>query len=159
MPYARIVPVVDATVRGLCAKAYPRHPHGCPNFGHQATCPPEAPLLLDVFDLAQSCFVVWNVFDLAAHVAFMRVAHPTWSKAQLECCLYWQGSARKHLNGELSLFRGAYPKHALVTCPEAMGLNVTATMKSVGIELEWPPVTMTYQVAFAGIARSEVCVD
>ena len=35
-------------------------------------------------------------------------------------------------------------------CPEAMGVNVTETMKNVGIILEWPPETVTYQIVIAG---------
>jgi hypothetical protein len=37
--------------------------------------------------------------------------------------------------------------------PEAHGLNVTATMKSIGIELEWPPKTVTYQIALASVGE------
>jgi hypothetical protein len=32
-------------------------------------------------------------------------------------------------------------------CPEAMGVNVTATMKEIGIQLEWPPKRWAHQVA------------
>jgi hypothetical protein len=38
-------------------------------------------------------------------------------------------------------------------CPEALGLNVTATMRMIGIDLEWPPREFTYQVALAGAKR------
>jgi len=33
---------------------------------------------------------------------------------------------------------------------EANGVNVTATMKKIGIELEWPPREYAYQVAVLG---------
>jgi hypothetical protein len=35
----------------------------------------------------------------------------------------------KHLNGS---------NWGATDCPEAMGVNVTATMKNCGVELEWP---------------------
>jgi hypothetical protein len=37
-----------------------------------------------------------------------------------------------------------------VTCPEACGVDVTATMASIGVALEWPPVSTAYQVALVG---------
>jgi hypothetical protein len=153
MPFARIEPVIDTSVRGLCCRPYPRHPKGCPNFGQAERCPPKVGLLPDLFDLTKPCFAVWNVFNLAAHVDRMRLEHPKWSKAQLECCLYWQGGARKQLFHECEAFQRVYGEYKTEWCPEAMGLNVTETMRRIGIGLEWPPVTKTFQVAFAGIRR------
>ena len=72
---------------------------------------------------------------------------------QLECCLYWQGTARKQLRQEITEFRKHHPAfkaYKVVERPEAMGLNVTATMASIGHELEWPPHHWVYKVAFAG---------
>jgi len=36
-----------------------------------------------------------------------------------------------------------------------MGLDVTATMYSVGVVLEWPPREQAVQVAFVGAKREE----
>ncbi len=41
--------------------------------------------------------------------------------------------------------------YIITVVPEAMGVNVTETMKRVGIELEWPPVNVAYQIAMGGI--------
>jgi hypothetical protein len=38
-------------------------------------------------------------------------------------------------------------------CPEAMGVDITSTMSSIGIELEWPPKNITYQVSIAGVIK------
>ena len=38
----QVVPVIEYSVRSLCSKEYPNHPHGCPNFGKRDTCPPKA---------------------------------------------------------------------------------------------------------------------
>jgi hypothetical protein len=158
MPHANVQPVIDYSVRGLCAKPYPRHPKGCPNHGRRETCPPAAPLFDVVYDLSRPVIAVWNVFDLEAHVAKMRAKHPGWSQAQLVNCLYWQGTARKQLRYMVS----DAMVHARVhggsgvtgeTCPEAMGVNVTATMRLLGVDLEWPPVTKTVQVALLGWRR------
>ena len=34
--------------------------------------------------------------------------------------------------------------------PEAGGVDVTATMKKIGVNLEWPPEHMVYLVALVG---------
>lgn len=164
MPAIRIVPVFDPKVRALCVRPYEGHPHGCPNFGKKKGCPPSAPLLPDVFDLAAPCFAIFNVFRFGDHIEKMRAAHPAWSLRQLRNCLYWQGTARKALKGEIDKFvrevkapdidRETFERYfAIEHCPEAMGLNVTATMARVGEVLEWPPVTRAAQIAFAGRKR------
>jgi hypothetical protein len=136
-------------------KPYPLHPKGCPNFGKKAGCPPAAPQLPKAFDLSGPCFLIVNVFDFGAHVAKMRAAHPGWSERQVTCCLYWQGTARKALEAEIDLFRMAHPGLTVERCPEAMGLNVTATLRAAGLEVEWPPVTRALQVAFAARPAGE----
>ncbi|MHC4864590.1 MAG: hypothetical protein ACYTEX_10925 [Planctomycetota bacterium] len=102
-------------------------------------------MFADVYDLARPVVAVWNVFDFAGHVERMRVKHPDWSKAQLECCLYWQGTARRQLRAAITGVLWSDQKAE--TCPEAMGVNVVDTMGSVGVYMEWPPVTKTIQVA------------
>lgn len=152
MPWVQVVPVVDPKVRSLCSRPYEGHPSGCPNFKVSPRCPPEAPLLGDVFDLDGPVWAVYSVFPLGEHVARMRVKHPGWSDRQLGCVLYWQGTARKRLRAEVEEFRGSHPDQRWVVeaTPEAMGCDVTATMKAVGVELPWPPVDVAYHVALAG---------
>ena len=152
MPVVR--PVLNAKVRGLCRKPYPGHPRGCPNWNSRATCPPGAPLLSRLLDLSQPVYCAYNAFDLAAHVARMKVRHPEWSKRQLHCCLYWQGTARKQLRIRVDQFLERQPELIVLYCPEACGVDVTATMESLGISLEWPPARTTYQVALIGTPAS-----
>lgn len=85
----------------------------------------------------------------------MREKHPQWSKRQIECCLYWQPKAKKELKGQVKMFLSDRPDKVVVWIPERTGVNVTATMKSIGIELQWPPVTKTYQVVIAGTSVPE----
>jgi len=153
MPYQLVVPHLDSSVRELCRKRYRGHPRGCPNYGKKAGCPPGAKLWADSFDIAAPAWVIWNRYSLLEHVRRMRAGHPKWSDRQCECCLYWQGTARKALKAEIDRYRwsGRFGRHyEIVRCPEAMGVNVTATMRSVGIELEWPPQRWSYQVALSG---------
>lgn len=150
--------LIEPSVRGLCCKPYEGHPHGCPNFASGVLrCPPNAPLIGNVMSLFQDHYVVWNEFDLALHVAKMHARHPRWSRRQLFNCLYWQPTARKQLREEIDklIMDRSWDgrKDVIVlTTPEACGVNVTETMKRIGIELEWPPRDKAYQVAVVGIA-------
>ena len=152
MPYVQTTLVVDYSVRSLCARPYEGHPRGCPNHGRSSRCPPAAPHLDQVYDMSGPFWLVYSVFPLGEHAERMRVAHPGWSPRQLGCVLYWQGTARRRLREEIALFREAHPEAEWLveTTPEAMGCDVTATMKSVGVDLEWPPAGVAHHVALAG---------
>jgi len=153
----QVKPVIDYSVRNLCFKPYPRHPKGCPNFGKRDTCPPKALYYDKVYDLTKHVYAIYNVFDFKEYVDKMKSKHPTWSDLQLKCVLYWQGSARKNLKNYIIEFLKQNKEYKVETCPEAMGVNVTETMKNVGIILEWMPENIAYQIALAGIPlRKEV---
>ncbi len=148
-----MIPTVSNIVRWLCRKPYHGHPKGCPNWGKRATCPPGALLLANILDLRKPIYVIYNRFPFGAHVAKMRAVHPEWSKRQVECCLYWQGTARKQLKARVREFALEHAGYKVLYVPEACGVNVTATMRLLDIELEWPPVTVAYQVALAGTPK------
>jgi len=119
---------------------------------HASRCPPNAPLFSEVFNLDGPFFAIYSRFPLGEHVEAMRQAHPNWSYRQLSCVLYWQGTARKKLKTEIITFKTAHPQSWLIeTTPEAFGCNVTETMRTVGIELPWPPREYAYHVAIAGL--------
>jgi len=146
--FKRVTPVVDHSVRDLCGRPYYNHPKGCPNLGKNS-CPPLAPLIEDIIYL-DGVYVIYNIFDFRSHCDRMRQRHPEWSLRQIECCLYWQPKARKQLKEEIKKFKKEFPDYIIVRTPEACGVDLTATMKSIGIELEWPPVSVTYQIVLAG---------
>lgn len=152
MPYAKVKPVINLSVRGLCVKPYYNHSKGCPNWNKKVGCPPQAKLLYDILDFQKPIYCIYNIFDFASHINKMKNNHPDWSERQLECCLYWQGTARKQLKNEIKKFLKEHDDDmVIISCPEACGVDITATMKTIGEELEWPPVILTYQVALAGI--------
>ena len=159
--YGQVKIVLDPKVRELCCRPYYNHPKGCPNYNKRSSCPPKAPLLNEVIDLSQSVWAVWVSFNLAAHRERMRAKHLKWSKRQLDCCLYWQGTLLKELRGQVAnfctmqlLYKVCDNLEALY-CPEAMGVNVTATLESVGVKLEWPPEKIVHKVALVGMTVSE----
>lgn len=154
MPYKMVVPTVNLGVRGLCIKPYPGHRKGCPNFGKKKACPPQAPPIIKVLDFAKPIYAIWNVFDFKTHCQRMYELHPAWSRRQVECCLYWQPKARKQLRSEIKEFCKCVSGQTVLACPEAAGVNITATMASIGQKLQWPPETVTYQVVIAGVKKN-----
>lgn len=155
MPFCCVQPVLDQSVRGLCRKPYPNHPKGCPNFNKRATCPPTVPLIEKILVLTEPVYAIWNRFEFGEHVEKMRKAHPDWTDRQLANCLYWQGTARKALRVEVTAFETLCPSRLVLYVPEANGVNVTKTMARIGIRLQWPPKTVTYQVALAGVPAAQ----
>ncbi len=152
MSFAIVKPVIDFSMRSLCRKPYPNHPKGCPNYRRKSICPTEAKIIHDLLNLEKPVHAIFNQFDLGSHVEKMFRRHPEWSQRQLVCCLYWQGKARKQLRKQIEIFLNtpAYYGLRIIECPEATGINLTETMKQIGVELEWPPVKWTYQIVLAG---------
>jgi predicted metal-binding protein len=157
MPWTKVVDLVfqPEVTRLLCIKPYVGHPRGCPNFGKIDRCPPRAPLWFDVYDRFEPCFAIYTLFEISLHVAKMSERHPDWSERQVRNCLYWQGTARKDLKQQLLKFYLTHPEYEFETTPEAMGINVTATMAAAGVTIEWPPRSFVTLVALAGIPRTK----
>jgi len=139
--------------RGLCVNKYINHNKGCPNYGKKPDCPPYAPMFDQVFDLSNKVYIIYSTYDLYSHVERMRQKHPMWTERQLYNVLYWQGTAKKLLKGHIYNFIKLFRQEGyyVTSSPEAMGVDVTATLKNVGIELEWPARKRVYKVAMAGI--------
>lgn len=149
--------VINPRVRKLCARPYPGHRKGCPNFNKKKGCPPKTKLVTSILDMKKPLWLIWNVFPFGAHVQELRKKHPDWSERQLACCLYWQGKARKQLKSRVRRFLLEQGEQAIyykiLYCPEAHGVDVTATMAKHGLTLQWPPKDYTCQVAIIGSPR------
>jgi hypothetical protein len=83
-------------------------------------------------------------FDFGEYLRERRIKFPTISEKSLRNPLYWQG----HLRAEARKWAKELVKEGedVIEKPEAMGVDVTATCKKVGIELEWPPMKKVYRV-------------
>ena len=153
MPYHEVVPLLLTASPGeLCCRPYHNHRRGCPNYGKRATCPPQAKRWNGQYVLYHYFVAVWSFYPFAEHVKRMRTKHPDWTQRQLECCLYWQGTARKALRSEIKTFLSSLSaddrKRASVhEVPEAHGVNVTATMRRLDVMIEWPPCEYVCHVA------------
>jgi hypothetical protein len=148
-----VFPIIDYTMRGMCAKPYPGHRKGCPKFnaGH-TECPPDAPCFYDHFSIKHPVYAIVNEFNMAAHVQKMLKIHPDWSERQTRNVYYWQKGARAVLRKKIGtvLCLPEFSDYTFSMCPEAMGVNVTRTLAEEDIILEWPPVNIARQVALIG---------
>ncbi|KKM79620.1 hypothetical protein LCGC14_1348180 [marine sediment metagenome] len=117
-----------------CRLPYPDHPNGCPQYGEQDTCPPQAPYIWDVME--PPFYLVTSEFDLSAHVADYHIKFPDWTDRQCRNVLYWQGGNKKvlRLRAERAMRLGGLS--ACTYRPEAMGVNVYATAAIAGIKLD-----------------------
>lgn len=143
--------------RSKCVLEYKNHKKGCPNYGKKMSCPPIVPMFDQIFDISQPIYAIFSKYDLSSHVEKMRIRHPEWSETQLLNVLYWQGTARKNLKNKINDFNKSFREKGYYSTllPEAMGVNVTMTLKNAGIALEWPARKVVYKVAFAGVPLSE----
>jgi predicted metal-binding protein len=146
--------IINPRAREWCRMPYPGHPHGCPNYGKVDRCPPMAPLVQDLFDLSRPHWFAVVQFDLEAHRLKMMEKHPTWSRRQLDCCLYWQQSIRKVLQKEVNAFINFKPLIYTLT-PEAMGINVIQTARNIGYPIRLRPERTVYKIALIGSKVSE----
>lgn len=145
-----VTPAIDYHVRTLCIAPYPGHKHGCPNYSKKDGCPPKAPKFDEVFNMGGPFYAIIYQFNLKKHVLEMRLKHPDWSLRQLRNLLYWQPKANKQLLLIIRDFHRGYRGFHITACPEALGLNVTLTLKNAGFDLEWPPENTACRVAIAG---------
>ncbi|MCP4580427.1 MAG: hypothetical protein GY839_02335 [candidate division Zixibacteria bacterium] len=156
--FVTVVPIINPRVRGYCRLPYPGHPKGCPNWKKRDICPPQAPPFDKLIDTSKPIYCIYYRFDLKSHTDKMLARHPDWSDRKLRCCLYWQNTARKQLRLKTESFLRDHPDYTILTCPEGNGVDVVATVKQIGIELQWPAVDYAYKIAMAVVIRNNTAI-
>lgn len=147
--------------QGLCKLPYHGHSNGCPNYGKKEGCPPQLPLLDEIFDFKKDLYVIYTSFPIGKFAERMRLAHPEWKEfpRQWYNPRLWQHTARKEHKEELKKFLTKNQDYEVNRSPEAHGVNVTELMKSIGIELrwEWPPKhnleNISYIISMGGVKK------
>ena len=137
--------------RSMCVKCYKGHPKGCPNYNMRKDCPPNELMLDQVFDMDKDFYVIITTFVLKDHINKMKEKHPGWSESMLRNSRYWQGTNRKEHKQDIKEFNLLYPNFSVTKSLEAMGTDVIATLKQIGIELKFPVEELVYRVSLAGI--------
>lgn len=138
----------------FCGLPYPGHPKGCPNFNKgKSGCPYTTPLIDKVIDITKSIYLIGIDFDLEEHTQKMKVKHPSWTDRQCKNVLYWQPHHKKLLKFEIDIFTCDLNKDKLFVTikPEAYGVNMCATVRQVGIKLDWHyPLKHVWRIALIG---------
>ncbi len=148
----KVIPVIDKRMQGLCRREYKDHPRGCPNWGISPDCPPGLQLFNELVDINKEIIAIYTVFNLPEQEKRMRAKHPRWTIRQCRNSMWWKKAEMKKLFKLVEKFwirEGK--KHIIFKIPEAYGVNVTATMKSAGIILQWPPKDKVYMIMLAGL--------
>ena len=134
IPVKRLVLTTKTNI--WCKLPYPRHPKGCPNYGKKAHCPPDSLNIKEVLNLKKPIYIVYNEFDLAAHMKRMSRLHPNWSEAMLRNVYYWQNKSRAQLKTRISTAMILLNTNVHIANAEAMGVNLYATCFVNGLKLE-----------------------
>ncbi len=135
--------------RGLCVKPYPLHKYGCPKYGEEL-CPPNIQMYDQVFNTNKDIYLIYTTYPLGEHMRKMKKKYPYWSERQLRNVIYWQETAKRIHKEKIIQFLELYKdlKYIAIT-PEALGVDVDATLKSIGINLDWPPTEDSYRISLA----------
>ena len=139
-----------------CTLPYPGHKNGCPNFGKNESCPPQAPYFLDIYK--PDVFVAFMRFDFGEFLSKKREIHPDWTERALRNPWHFQGHLdsrlRSFVNSELD--NPEFKNFIVVSSPEAMGVNMHLTALRAGVKLEWPPQKNMYRLALLTQTLKEV---
>jgi len=137
----------------MCGLPYPGHPKGCPNFNkNKKGCPYTTPLINEIVDITKPIYLVGIDFDLEAYEKKMKKKHPNWTNRQCRNVLYWQSKHKKELKKLLLNFIKPFDKNLFTTMkPEAYGVNMCATVRQIGIKLDWHyPLKHVWRIALIG---------
>jgi len=128
--------VLNDDSKNWCTKPFGKNLKGCPDCYKEKGCPPNSLNFKDLYDL-NDVYVIYSKFDLTEYPRPGNITS-------------WLNDARLSLNEAEKQFKDLYPDYIIETKPEAMGIDMTKTMESVGIILEWPPHTAAYFIRLAG---------
>jgi predicted metal-binding protein len=148
--------VVSKRMRDLCSREYPGHPMGCPNYNKKSDCPPKCQIVYNYFNLKKKHWLIIVKFNLAKQARRMKEKYPYWTDRQCRNVLYWQGGVRKELTDLCSKFtfkKGLDKRLSFTLKPEAMGVNVFATLHHIGIPIKRNPKKTIYKVALIGVRK------
>ena len=63
---------LDKKFQGICKKPYYGHSKGCPNYGKRKDCPPNLPLLDEIFDFEKDIYLIYTIFPIGEFAEKMK---------------------------------------------------------------------------------------
>jgi predicted metal-binding protein len=118
--------VIDYSMRELCTRPYPGHPEGCPNFGNNPQCPPEAPVVEEFIDMGQPHYFLIAEYKMCGN----QKRADTWNLIQ------------SVLTKSIHICEDDLPGIVGTLHPSAVGVDVFKTAASVGVTLQSKPATL-----------------
>jgi len=168
----------DAKTQNWCLLPYPKHSHGCPNYGKHRSldgiradikprvireCPPSDFLINKIFDFSKPTYIIYNIYPVGKD-ADNRMKTNTNLKTMAEFynIRYWQNRARRKIYDEVENFLDNNPDTIVDLCPETHGVNYQTTMNKIDIKLKWgkwPPEhsidNVVYQICLGGYPKNK----
>ena len=145
-------------IQQWCLLSYTKHPHGCPNYGHERhlngirydlrprvirVCPPTKVLIDRILDFSKPLYVIYNEFEVGKDAEERRLNCPKLkTPGEWYNLRYWQNRARAELYSEAAKFLDKNPAAIVDLCPEARGVNLVKLMYKIDVNLKfgsWPP--------------------
>ena len=129
--------VFSEKVRTYCKYPYPMpnptHPDGCPNYGKNPLCPPNAPYRPEIKERYDTFVIAYVRFDIEKYVELIRPRFPKWSIGQLRNSRLWQPKVKSILKDHVNTFKpdeilGAGSGFTNCQSMESAGINVFATL-------------------------------
>lgn len=111
--------------RKFCAIAYENNPNGCPKYGKRPSCPPNAPMFDEVFDLTKTIYAIFST-DENNEVAI------------------------KNLYNAVDEFKATNNNYHACLSPEALGIDFAQTLNNLEVNVEWPVKDSITRVALLG---------
>jgi len=135
--------VYDKKILNLCRVPFYNHSKGCPNWNKKEGCPPNVLLIDKILDFNKELYIIYTEFNVGEFAEKMRLMHPEWHKhpRQWYNPRRWQPKARKlHAKDQLLAMKTGID--TILSSAEANGVNITDTIKNIGIILkwDWPPL-------------------
>ena len=162
----------DAISFDLKVQSYCKNPkYICPYYGHSWACPPVAPYLEKEIMSYKKYYLIYIKFDLnkkeekgisnqfdynymreIMEVEMEKFLQEYQGKLK-ELRVLWDGHCRicEKENKECSIeldIPCRYPDEIRYSM-EAVGINVTQTVKNIDLDIEWPPITHVYRFGLA----------
>ena len=153
-----------------CQMPYKNHPHGCPNYNHNWSCPPYAPSVEETRNTLETYSYLWIILitqdipsykpkifqkqqmkkhypQLTYHcnhfLAYLREKHKDWKIYFCsECSLCME---KRFHSCTCPQEPCRFPDEIRIS-PEAAGIDLNTTLKNSENPLEWPPKTRIVRI-------------
>lgn len=142
--------VINKDAREWCKLPYPGHENGCPEYGEKEWCPDNVPEIEEFIDLKREKWLVVARFDIDRFEGRTEERHR--DKSRYKRCDLWKESVESKIEKFIERFVSGETDLVSTLAPEAMGVQVFATARKLGIPIKKEPEDYVYRIALVGHA-------